>query len=179
MIKPTFCTERFVIRDAAVADIAPLSSICKSWKDKELLEGYLFEDNYIEKCITQGDLPPADGACQDLYALKVVERKQDSTPIGFFDLYHGYPQATTLWISIFVIDAPEQEAGVGKEIITQLTAEAKAAGLSKIGVGVYLKNWKGLRFWFNNGLSRVTAIKGDKEFGEGKFAVIHLEKSIQ
>lgn len=178
MIKPNFSTERFMIRDATLDDVRALNNICKSWQDKELVEGYSFGDRYIEQCITQGDLPPIAGASKDFYAIKVVERKQDSTAVGFFDMYYGYPQASTLWISIFVISAPLQRTGIGVEVMTQLTEKAKAAGLSKIGLGVYLKNWKGLRFWVNNGFNKVAGIKGDKEFGDDKFAVIHLEKYI-
>ena len=49
----------------------------------------------------------------------------------------------------------------------------------KIGLGVYLKNWKALRFWTKSGFDKVIGIYGDKVFGQDKYALIGLEKSIE
>lgn len=171
-------TEHLVVKDAVLADCEALQQICSSWDDKVLLEGDPFELGYIRKCIVEGDLPPLPDASREKYAFKAIYLKQNGKVVGFLDLYHGYPAADTLWISIFVVDKSYQNRGFAHEVISSLADDAKAAHFSKMGVSVYLKNWRGLRFWTKAGFDRITRVYGDKDFGPDTFALVGLERSL-
>jgi len=173
----SWITERLIIRNTIPEDSEALKQICVSWKDKILVEGEAFSEGFIEECIRKGDVPPienADAANSYMLTIQDVNNKI----IGFFNLYHGYPDKDTLWISMFVIDAEFHGCGLGQEVISSLSLEGKKRGWKAIGLGVYLKNWKGIRFWFHNGFNSITGIYGDKEYSENSFSLMVLRKEL-
>jgi len=178
IIPSTITTPNLVVRDADIRDAEALKAICRSWSDKLLLEGEVFEGGYIEKCIGEGDLPPIENASRRCYQLKAICSGADAGVVGFLDVYHGYPNPSTIWISIFVVDTALQQHGVGGEVIEAIAAEGRKLGYTSLGIGVHLKNWKGLRFWHKNGFDRISRIGGDREYGADKFAVMFLERAI-
>jgi len=171
-------TPNLIIRNSIVNDTNELQAICNGWEDKKYIEGEVFDENYIEQCLLNGDLPPQQNACKTYYRLKTVCSKTDLKIIGFFDLYYGYPEVTTLWISILLIRNEMQKLGFGHEIIETVSQQAREKGYASIGIGVHLKNWKGLRFWSKNGFDKITGISGDYVFGENNFSVIRLIKNL-
>lgn len=172
-------TNRIIIRNAISEDIGELQSICESWVDKKDFEGDLFEVDYIENCLSLGDLPPIINANKDYYRFKSICSKENSKIIGFLDIYHGYPTTETIWISILVIDNEIQQKGFGHEVIELISKEAKEKKYTSIGIGVHLKNWKGIRFWSSNGFDKIKRISGDKNYSVNNFSIMFLEKSIE
>jgi len=172
-------SNNLIIKDATMDECNQLQYICSTWIDKLLLEGDEFEENYIFKCLTDGDLPPMDSASKEKYCLKSIYLKESNNIIGFIDIYYGYPNLQTLWISIFVLDRNIQNKGFGQEVIEALTKDAIDTNYNKIGLAVQLKNWKALRFWTKAGFSKVIGIYGDKDFGQDTYALIGLEKDIR
>jgi ribosomal protein S18 acetylase RimI-like enzyme len=79
---------------------------------------------------------------------------------------------------MFLINKTNQGNSLGKEVINTLCTEIKSAGWKSIGLGVHLKNWKGLRFWKNNGFNRILEIYGDKEYDESTYSIIALKKEL-
>lgn len=156
-----------------------IQHICSTWTYKLFLEGDEFEENYIFKCLTDGDLPPIKGASKEKYSLKSIYLKENNKIIGFIDIYHGYPKEKTLWISIFVLDREIKNNGFGQEVIGALTKDASETYYNKIALAVHLKNWKALRFWTKVGFDKIIGIYGDKDFREDTFALIGLEKNIK
>ena len=171
-------SQNLYIRNADSDDIGVLQLICDSWTDKLLIEGEEFAPDYISKCLSIGDLPPIRKPIKANYRIKVIGNKKSNDIIGFFEMYYGYPTPSVLWISMFVINSNSQHTGYGSEIIELLTREAKKNEYTGIGIGVHLKNWKGLRFWTQNGFDKVTGISGDKEYANDKFSVIKLQKAF-
>ncbi len=165
------------VKKAELSDCAKLHSICKSWTNKRVLEGEDFPNDYIEKCISDGDLPPIPNADISNYMLMVIKNK-DGNIAGFFDIYQGYPQKDCVWISIFVIDDKYKKNGIGRQVVSSIIENCRNKGWKHLGVGVHLKNWSALRFWNNNGFSRIHRICGDKEFGIDSFSVIALIKDL-
>jgi len=166
------------ITDSTMNECSDLQNICESWVDKVLIEGYEFESTYIYNCLTKGDLPPIPNASKSLYRLKSIYIKQTDELIGFTDLYFGYPTNDSAWISLFVIHEKFRNNGYAQEAIAILSEECKLLGYKKMGIGVYLKNWRALRFWTKAGFDKVISISGDKDYSENNFARIRLEKSI-
>ena len=171
-------SDRIIIRNATSADIEELRSICESWVDKKHLEGDMFDVDYIENCLSFGDLPPINSATKDYYRFKSICSKENSKIIGFLDVYHGYPTPETIWVSILVIKNTIQQKGFGHEVIELISKEAKEKKYTSIGIGVHLKNWKGIRFWSSNGFDKIKRISGDKDYSENNFSIMYLEKNI-
>ncbi|WDV44618.1 GNAT family N-acetyltransferase [Clostridiaceae bacterium M8S5] len=177
-IKERMESNRLVIKKSSTIECERLQNICMSWDDKIKLEGEEFEDDYIEKCLKNGDLPPIQTASKDNYRLKSIYLKKGNELIGFFDLYYGYPAEDTIWIGMFLIDKKYQNNGYAREVIELVIKESNKTDYRKIGIGVYLKNWKGLRFWTRAGFDKVFTISGDKEYSDKTFALIGLEKYL-
>ena len=171
-------TARLIISDATLDECDELQSICETWEDKKLMEGKEFEPDFIKKCLTVGDLPPLPHASKDNYRLKSIFLKESGKLIGFTDLYFGYPDEETAWISIFMISRDYRKSGYAQEAVDSIFTECSKAGFKNIGIGVFLKNWRGLRFWTKAGFTEVTGISGDAEYSENTFAFIRLLKSL-
>lgn len=171
-------TPRLCIRNATPDDFSALKSLCALWRDKEKLEGHGFDGDYIERTYEHKDLPPIDNATPDAHRLKVVSLKDRSEAVGFFEIYHGYAHEKMLWIGMFLMNPSCQEQGYGSEVLHALEVEALKEGYTHMGLGVYLKNWRGLRFWKSNGFNTIRGIYGDKEYSEHTFALMGLEKIL-
>lgn len=176
-IQDTWNTKRLLVRKAVSEDITALEKVCASWDNKLLLEGEDFPENYIKDCITKGDLPPVSNADLSNYAFKVLQ-ETDGRIIGFFDVYHGYPDDKTAWISTFLIDKETRGKSYGKEVVESIFEQCKTAGWKSIGLGVHLKNWLGVRFWTKNGFNSITGIYGNKEYSESAFSIMVLKKEL-
>ncbi len=172
-------TTRLIIADADPALCDELQEICETWDDKKRMEGEDFEPGYIRKCLTEGDLPPIPGASKENYRLKSFQLKESGRLIGFTDLYFGYPTEKTAWISIFLISKVHRKEGFAQEAIEAISTECSRAGFDQIGIGVYLKNLRGLRFWIKAGFREVTGISADAGNGEDEFALIRLVKILK
>lgn len=170
-------TDRLFIRKATTEDLPELKQIGFSWDNKLYLEGDTFSEEELEKSILQGDLPPLENADPANYYLMVMQGA-DGRLIGFFDLYHGYPDSETAWLGFFIVNKADQDHSYGKEALESIFDQCKASGWGSMGLGVYLKNWKGLRFWKNNGFNRIIGIYGDKEYSESTFSIIGLKKEL-
>lgn len=171
-------SSNLMICNATIDEEDKLVNICRSWKNKKELEGNSFTDDYISNSILKGNLPPIDNASKDNNRFQSIYLKKTNQLIGFIDMYLGFPKDSTLWIGMFIIDEKYQDKGYAHEVIELIENELKGTKYNEIGIGVYLKNWKGLRFWIKEGFTKINKITGDKEFSENTFAVISLEKSI-
>lgn len=171
-------TARLFISDATLDECDELQSICESWDDKKLMEGDDFDPDFIEKCLTVGDLPPLPDATKDNYRLKSIRLKDSEKLIGFTDLYFGYPDKDTAWISIFMISKDYRKSGYAQEAIESVFTECTSDNFKNIGIGVFLKNWRGLRFWTKAGFTEVLGISGDADYSENTFAFIRLMKRL-
>lgn len=177
LIKQTGESKNLIICNSTLEECDQLQKIAHSWENKREVEGEEFAPNYIQKCITEGDLPPVPNASRDYYQLKSIYLKNSRKLIGFIDLYHGFPTVETVWISLFVIDKGYRKHRYGQEIVEFIFTEAVKADYQKVGIGVHLKNWPALRFWVKQGFTKISGIYGDQVYSRDTFAIIGLEKS--
>ena len=171
-------TTNLHIRNAELSDLPALKTLCTYWTDKAFLEGHGFDDDYIDNTYHHRDLPPIENASPEAHRLKVVCLKDSQEVIGFFELYHGYAHEKMLWIGMFLMNPQIQMKGYGSEVLKAVELEAVKAEYTHMGLGVYLKNWKGLRFWQRNGFNTIRGIYGDKDYSENTFALMGLEKLL-
>lgn len=166
------------IQEASLIEVDALQNICESWRDKERLEGDVFDKDHAQKAVTTGHLPPVEDASKRRFHFKAIYEKASSTPIGLLELYEGYPKEETLWIGLLIIETSHQGKGYARQAIQALTEVSAASQFNKLGVGVALKNWKGLRFWTQAGFTHIRGIYGDKTYSPETFSLAALEKIL-
>lgn len=171
-------TENLLIKNASMIECSKLQDICSAWTTRSSLEGLDFDEDYIYKCLTEGDLPPTDDSSAYNYYLKSIYLKGTKQLIGFFDIYLGYPTNDTLWLSVFLLDKAMQNKGYGKEAVSGLINATSQTDFKQIAFAVHLKNWKALHFWIKAGFNKILDIYGDKVLRENTFALITLAYTI-
>lgn len=154
--------DNLTIRRARMADIMELQSICDAWIEKGFFDGETLPSDYIEHCLTKGDLPPISNATQENYGLFVVEFEHKV--IGLFDLYDGYPKDGIAWISLFLLDIESRGMGLGKKIINEITDECLQHEIESLALAVSMNNRVALKFWIQNGFKEILGIYGDLKY---------------
>ncbi|SFJ16751.1 GNAT family N-acetyltransferase [Thermoflavimicrobium dichotomicum] len=172
-------TRRLYIRDAIMdQDLEYLQSLY----DKSAYIGKWdnhrrnVEDQYIFRCLTEGDLPP--NGRKELFKVQPIFHKESNEMMGLIFLYHGYPSPDILWIAFFFISQEYQAQKYGQEVIQQLFHGARGANYTKVRLGVALKNWPALRFWTRLGFNRIIGVFGDPIHSEYTFSSVVLEASL-
>lgn len=155
-------TENLRIRRAENSDIQILQGICDAWIEKGFFEGDTLPYDYVEQCLKAGDLPPISNADIENYALYAVEN--DDKIIGLFDLYDGYPEEKSAWISLFLLDIEHRGRGIGKSLIHVITDECSKTGFKSLGLAVSMNNRIALKFWVNLGFNEILGIYGDLKY---------------
>jgi ribosomal protein S18 acetylase RimI-like enzyme len=77
-----------------------------------------------------------------------------------------------------VIDEAFRKKGYAQETIKYLSNDFQKNGFSKMGIGVFLNNWRALRFWTKAGFDKVSGINGDGDYQKNKYATIRLKKIV-
>lgn len=154
--------ENLVIRRAKASDFVKLQSICDAWIEKGFFDGETLPSDYIEQCLTKGDLPPISNATLENYGLYVVEF--DRKVIGLFDLYDGYPKEGIAWISIFLLDIESRGIGLGKSILVKITDECQKYRFESLALAVSMNNRVALKFWIQSGFKEILGIYGDLKY---------------
>lgn len=173
-----YVTGALRFRRATHDDIPTLRHISKSWTQKELTEGEPFtEEGYIAS-IEGTDLPPIPTATVSRQVTLIIESVMLDRPIGYIELYHGYPDEETLWIGMFVINADVRRHGFGKTAIEALSRLASDYGLKFMGIGVSLKNWTGLKFWHSVGFKTLFSVRVDTPYDASKHGLIGILKAL-
>lgn len=178
LISPYWETERLFAREAVLdSDVDALQKLWESTAWVGEYDGHpeRHEDDMYND-LTVGDLPP--GGTLELFRVQPFFTKETSEMVGFIKAYHGYPDAMTVWVAFFCVQAIQQKQGFGHEIIKQFAIEATHNGYHRLRLVVALKNWGAIRFWLKAGFDTVTAVYGDQEYGTNTFAHLGLVKSL-
>lgn len=169
---------RLIMRDATLGDCGRLQEIANAGSYIDKWVGQTTGPDDIYKNITEGDLPPVPDARIECYSFKAVCLKDTGLPIGYVGVYHGYPDTSTIWIDILLIDPAYQRLGFAKEVEDGIDKSAREIGYSAIGIGVGLKNWPALRFWVKQGFDKIVKVVGDTEHSDATFATVSLRKTL-
>ena len=102
----------------------------------------------------------------------------DSDVIGLLSLYTGYPKGDVAYVGELFLSAEFQGIGLGREAYLSLEAMLRPGPMTRVRVGVGLKNWNALRFWIRLGFMQVTGMSGDRFFGPGRHAFLELQKNL-
>ena len=175
-LEKTIETTNLLIKDCILDDLDRLNEINENVSYIDEWTGTKHNKEYIINSLTEGDLPPNGHI--EFYKLKKIIHKESFQIIGFIELYLGYPNNNTLWISTLFIDKIYQNLGLGIEIINEISNNTKNYDLDELAVGVHLKNWPALRFWYKCGFSEIGGIFGDRVFSANSYSIIQLKKRM-
>ncbi len=92
------------------------------------------------------------------YCLGFLKGQQ---PIAFMSLLEGYPEASTLYAGLFLIDSRFQKKSIGTKIMNTLIKYAFSEGYASIKLSVQDNNVSGYTFWKKLGFKAVKKTKCD------------------
>jgi len=150
-------------------DLYEKSAFMEEWTGQEL------HPNYVSHCFFEGDLPP--NGQMDNFKIQVACDARNRI-IGLLVLYHGYPHGECAYITFLFFDPEVQRQGLGRELAQELFHRLKLLRYNEVRANVQLKNWSGLRFWANVGLTTITGIYGDSDYSKDAYADIELSKQL-
>jgi ribosomal protein S18 acetylase RimI-like enzyme len=180
-LAPEWFTERVHMKDCRIQDVSLLTEVFNSC-------------NYVEQCdptfsivdeneinlLVEKSLSETDENIG--FRLQYLEVKDSRKVIGYFHLQHyspRLPQSDTAFISMFVIRPEFQGKRFAQEIAEGLAKELADCGYSAIWLAVYLKNWVALRFWIQQGFTKIIEYDGANQFSETAQASLTLEKRLR
>lgn len=174
----TWNTEILLIKDTTEEEIDELEKIYQNC-------GYIGqwtgldskEQNPMHLEFEHKNLPP--NGQKELHRLQTIKLKENNKIIGYFVLYHGFPDERTFWLAVLAIHTDYQGKTLGQEAVAGLIREIKQLKIyDRIGLTVGVKNWPALRFWINTGFNTIINFKGDKIHDEKTFADLWLVKNL-
>lgn len=157
-------TPRALLRIAVAGDAPDLTSVYD-----ELMP--LFERigraapaaDMARSAIEHHILPPAGSRARS--RTFVVRARHVGEVVGVLGYYAGYPDPDTLYVSQLFLRPRWHGQGMGRELMTELEAQAARARVREIRLGVDPGNWGALRFWVRAGYDRITKLADVPEHG--------------
>jgi len=131
----------------------------------------------LARRFAQGRNLPPRGHVSRLHNLLLCEAVSMDV-MGILGLYAGYPKADVAYVGELFLHPSFQGAGLGSEAYLGLETLLRQGSMSRVRVGVGLRNWNALRFWIRLGFSQVTGMSGDRVFGKGRYAFLELQKNL-
>ena len=82
-------------------------------------------------------------------------------PVVFLSLLEGYPESSTLYVGLFLIDRRFQKNSIGTKIMNIVVEDAFSEGYTSIKLSVQDNNVSGYPFWKKLGFKAVKRTKCD------------------
>lgn len=179
-IQSIWDTKRLSVRDFTNADIPHLQEILRALHEESNWEQISLETYnafYFENLISNPSLPPGGEA--GFVHNQVITDKGNTKIIGWLEFYYGYPSTDIFWIGSLFFHPEKKGRGYGREVITEVIKLLREKRHFKsIQLGVYLRNWAALNFWFRAGFNKIIKLSGDHEFAENNNAKACLEMRL-
>ncbi len=97
--------------------------------------------------------------------------------IGVLDTVRDYPENSSWWLGLLLLDPMYRNKGLGREIYTSYEVWAKHLGAEQIYLGVVEPNEKGYHFWQHVGFETIDKRPAGTD-GKRVSAVIVMEKHL-
>jgi len=129
----------------------------------------------MQSALVDGVLPP--NGSKELFRLQSIHLRRTGQLIGFLGVYHGFPDAETLWIVVVAVHPSFQRQGYGSELMGELSClVARLEPITRMRGFICHENLPSLRFFVGAGFDRIVTIAGDPTHA-GEFHFM-LEKSL-
>jgi len=122
------------------------------------------------------NLPPR--GCQSSLHNLILREPMSHDVIGLFSIYTGYPKGDVAYVGELFLCSAFQGVGLGREAYMSLEAMLRPGPMTRVRVGVGLKNWNALRFWIRLGFEQITGMSGSRYYGAGRHAFLELQKNL-
>ncbi len=108
------------------------------------------------------DRPPGKSV-EDKFLFGIMDARNEM--IGELDVLRAYPDESTWWIGLLLLDPNVRSQGIGERALEGVAAYAKTNGGRAIMLGVVAENERADRFWCRSGFERVQD-REPQQFGE-------------
>jgi len=180
LIPHEWVTAHLTVRDSASDDVPALQRIYEAVPQVRGWMGAIGEgepERAMRSALAEGALPP--NGSRERFRLQSIRLADTGHMIGFLGVYHGFPEADVLWVTVLAFHPEVQHMGYGQELMRGLDAIVKQLGTyTRMRLYASLKNWPGLRFWTQAGFDKVVVIAGDKVYSDEADAHVMLERSL-
>lgn len=121
-----------------------------------------------------GSLPPG-GVPENLYLLNC---RYQGEIVGYLSYYEGYPTSKTVYVGCLYLLEKARHNHLGSRVCKLVFAFFQRRGFSSVRIGVSLKNWPGLAFWFGQGFFTLTKVAVSASFSAEGYGCIELENKL-
>lgn len=172
----TIETPNLSVAAASPKDVVEMVSVYLACSYLEEWTGQPHTASAVADMLMGRDLPPGG---QSEYNLCLAARVRETGMLaGFAQCYTAWPGENSFWIGLFLIDPELQGYVYGREFIDAILNECRKLGYEKAGLGVYLGNQKAVKFWYQNGFRRISAVRTEGE-GKGMRTVMGLSQNLR
>ena len=173
----SFRSSRILARPVTGLDTPEVESVYSGNWELLLLLDHDNDPAELARRFVEGRNLPPKGRPSRLHNLLLLEADSQDA-VGILSLYAGYPKVDVAYVGELFLCSRFQGVGLGREAYMGLEALLRQGPMSRVRVGVGLRNWNALRFWIRLGFSQATGMSGDRCFGSGRFAFLELQKNL-
>jgi len=179
-LRSSWMTERILVVDSTLEDVPYLTQIFNACGYVEPWDPtfHTVVDDELTRLVLQSIA--TTGADQS-FRLQCLWSKMEDKCLGYFHIDHcppGIRQRSTVWLSMFVMHPSFQRKQFAQEVVTGLAQQLTQCGYAAIWIGVYLKNWPAMRFWIQQGFTKIIKYDGASVISENGHARLILEKRL-
>ena len=155
------------VKELTENDLEDIYNLCKD--NKEYYEYIRVKPTLENVKEILNEIPPSSSKenknCIGLYSFNKL--------IAILDFIEDYPDSTSCFIGLLIINKEYQGKGIGKEIIESLIKISEGNGYKRIGLGVIEDNISAKLFWKNRGFIPTGVV-----YNHDKYNVIMMEKVL-
>jgi len=173
----SFRSARIIAQPVTGADAPEIEAVYTGNRELLLLLDRENDPLILARRFVEGRNLPPRGRLSCLHNLALREAGSGEI-LGLLGIYTGYPKADIVYVGELFLCPHFQGVGLGREAYLGLEAMLRPGPMSRVRVGVGLRNWNALRFWIRLGFSQVTGMSGDRSFGPDRHAFLELQKNL-
>jgi ribosomal protein S18 acetylase RimI-like enzyme len=174
----SFHSARILARPVTEADASAVEAVYAANRELLVLLDRENDPALLARRFVHGRNLPPKGHSSCLHNLLLCDASSTDV-MGILGLYAGYPRADVAYVGELFLSPSFQGVGLGREAYLGLEALLRQGSMSRVRVGVGLRNWNALRFWIRLGFSQVTGMSGDRVFKTGGYAFLELQKNLR
>lgn len=150
-----YCLPEFIIEQVTLENLIKYENIFYSNKEYYMItDGHPATKQDCVDTIEYAKKYPS-GMC---YCLGISKEQQT---VAFLSLLEGYPESSTLYVGLFLIDKRFQKNSIGTRIMNAVIDDAFSLGYTTIKLSVQDNNVSGYPFWKKLGFKAVKKTKCD------------------
>jgi ribosomal protein S18 acetylase RimI-like enzyme len=173
----SFRSARILAQPVTGVDTPEIEAVYTGNRELLLLLDREYDPLVLARRFVEGRNLPPRGILSCLHNL-VLREAGSGDVMGLLGFYMGYPKADIVYVGELFLGPQFQGVGFGREVYLSLEGMLRPGPMSRVRVGVGLRNWNALRFWIKLGFTHVSGMSGDRSFGPDRHAFLELQKNL-